>query len=115
MQLIMSPENCLHMYCKKGRIGDSIRADDKLEEWEDVDDAIKEFARLFQELTGNEFESWEREKKIQKKHHKFFPIDVVRHSSKFFVRQETVTLCLPNIKAYIWLITAALEFYRMTE
>uniref|UniRef100_A0A1S4AKM5 Poly [ADP-ribose] polymerase n=1 Tax=Nicotiana tabacum TaxID=4097 RepID=A0A1S4AKM5_TOBAC len=86
MQLIMSPENCLHMYCKKGRIGDSIRADDKLEEWEDVDDAIKEFARLFQELTGNEFESWEREKKIQKKHHKFFPIDVddgveVRHGA----------------------------------
>ncbi|XP_016488915.1 protein ADP-ribosyltransferase PARP3-like [Nicotiana tabacum] len=86
MQLIMSPENRLHMYCKKGRIGDSIRADNKLEEWENVDDAIKEFARLFEELTGNEFESWEREKKIQKKHHKFFPIDVddgveVRHGA----------------------------------
>ncbi|XP_060197046.1 protein ADP-ribosyltransferase PARP3-like isoform X3 [Lycium barbarum] len=86
MQLIMSPENRLHMYYRKGKIGDSIRADDKLEEWENVDDAIKEFARLFEELTGNEFESWEREKKIQKKHHKFFPIDIddgveVRHGA----------------------------------
>ncbi|MCE3049243.1 Poly [Datura stramonium] len=86
MQLIMSPENRLHMYYRKGRIGDSLRADDKLEEWENVDDAIKEFARLFEELTGNEFESWEREKKIQKKHHKFFPIDIddgveVRHGA----------------------------------
>lgn len=94
MQLIMSPENCLHMYCKKGRIGDSIRADDKLEEWEDVDDAIKEFARLFEELTGNEFESWEREKKIQKKHHKFFPIDVVCHSlNSLFFRKQLHSVC----------------------
>ncbi|KAK4339208.1 hypothetical protein RND71_040670 [Anisodus tanguticus] len=86
MQLIMSPENHLHMYYRKGKIGDSLRADDKLEERENVDDAIKEFTRLFEELTGNEFESWEREKKIQKKHHKFFPIDIddgleVRHGA----------------------------------
>ncbi|KAM3398092.1 hypothetical protein P3S68_001606 [Capsicum galapagoense] len=86
MQLIMSPENRLHMYHKKGRLGDSLRADDKLEEWENVDDAIKEFAGLFEELTGNEFESWEREKKIHKKHHKFYPIDIddgveVRHGA----------------------------------
>ncbi|OIT08015.1 PREDICTED: poly [ADP-ribose] polymerase 3 [Nicotiana attenuata] len=84
MQLIMARENHLHLYYKKGKIGDSLRADDKLEEWENLNDAIKEFAKLFEELTGNEFEPWEREKKIQKKHLKFFPIDIddgveVRH------------------------------------
>lgn len=73
----MSSENRLHMYYRRGKIGDSLRADDKLEEWENVNDAIKEFARLFEELTGNEFEPWERERKIQKKHHKFYPIDIV--------------------------------------
>ncbi|XP_010326979.1 protein ADP-ribosyltransferase PARP3-like isoform X2 [Solanum lycopersicum] len=86
MQLVMSSENRLHMYLRRGRNGDSLRADDKLEEWENVDYAIKEFARLFEEMTGNEFEHWEREKKIHKKHHKFYPIDIddgieVRHGA----------------------------------
>lgn len=71
------------MYYRRGRNGDSLRADDKLEEWENVDDAIKEFARLFEEMTGNEFEPWEREKKIHKKHHKFYPIDIVRHNLNY--------------------------------
>ncbi|MCD7468821.1 hypothetical protein HAX54_007319 [Datura stramonium] len=69
---------------EKGKIGDSPRADDKLEEWENVNDAISKFAKLFEELTGGQFELWEREKKIQKKNMKFFPIDIddgveVRH------------------------------------
>nr|GMD20526.1 poly [ADP-ribose] polymerase 3 [Ipomoea batatas] len=84
MQLIVEPENRLHMYYRKGRVGDTARVDDRLEEWENEDGAIKEFSRIFEELTGNEFESWEREKKIQKKPHKFYPLDVadgieVRH------------------------------------
>lgn len=58
-------------------MGNSPRADDKLEEWENANDAIREFAKLFEELTGNPFEPWEREKKIQKKNMKFFPIDIV--------------------------------------
>ncbi|KAL0436304.1 UNVERIFIED_CONTAM: protein ADP-ribosyltransferase PARP3 [Sesamum radiatum] len=54
------------------------------DEWENVDNAIKEFAKQFQGLTGNEFETWEREKKIEKKQYKLFPIDIddgveVRH------------------------------------
>ncbi|KAG9140059.1 hypothetical protein Leryth_010567 [Lithospermum erythrorhizon] len=85
-QLIMVPENRLHMYYKRGRIGDDAKAEDRLEEWDNIDNAIKEFARLFEELTGNEFEPWEREKKIQKKAHKFFPVDLddgveVRHGA----------------------------------
>ncbi|KAI3450704.1 hypothetical protein Pfo_007369 [Paulownia fortunei] len=84
MQLITVPENRLYMYFKKGRIGDDPRADERLDEWENVNNATKEFAKHFEGLTGNEFEPWEREKKIQKKSQKLFPIDMddgveVRH------------------------------------
>ncbi|XP_004506166.1 protein ADP-ribosyltransferase PARP3 [Cicer arietinum] len=85
MQLI-TQENRLHMYFKKGRVGDDPNAEERLEEFENVDNAIKEFVRLFEEITGNEFESWEREKKFQKKPLKFYPIDMddgveVRHGA----------------------------------
>ncbi|KAL1188616.1 Protein ADP-ribosyltransferase PARP3 [Cardamine amara subsp. amara] len=76
MQLITVPESNLNMYFKRGKVGDDPNAEERLEEWEDEEAAIKEFARLFEEITGNEFEPWEREKKIQKKPHKFFPIDM---------------------------------------
>ncbi|KAK9280654.1 hypothetical protein L1049_014351 [Liquidambar formosana] len=76
MQLIVVPETCLHLYYKKGRIGGSTRAEERLEEWDIVDDAVKEFVRLFEEITGNEFEPWEREKKFKKKRSKFHPIDM---------------------------------------
>ncbi|XP_026428891.1 putative poly [ADP-ribose] polymerase 3 [Papaver somniferum] len=84
MQLIVVPENRLHLYFKKGQVGDDDKAEERLEEKESVDDAVKEFAQLFKEVTGNEFEPWEREKKIQKKHTKFYPVDMddgvdVRH------------------------------------
>ncbi|KAI3884858.1 hypothetical protein MKX03_011713 [Papaver bracteatum] len=84
MQLIVVPENRLHLYFKKGQVGDDGKAEERLEEKENVDDAVKEFAQLFKEVTGNEFEPWEREKKIQKKHTKFYPVDMddgvdVRH------------------------------------
>ncbi|XP_031500285.1 protein ADP-ribosyltransferase PARP3 [Nymphaea colorata] len=95
MQLIMVPKDHLYMYYKRGRPGDDPKAEERLEERTTVysrrrvktnivDDAIKEFANLFQELTGNEFEPWEREKKINKQFNKFFPVDVddgmdVRH------------------------------------
>ena len=71
------PEKKLHLYYKRGKVGDDPKAEERLEEWEDEDDAIKEFARLFEELTGNGFLPWEREKKFQKKPHKFFVIDMV--------------------------------------
>ncbi|XP_008788145.2 protein ADP-ribosyltransferase PARP3 isoform X2 [Phoenix dactylifera] len=74
-QLIMVPENRLHLYFKKGRVGDDPRAQERVEEWS-MDDAVKEFVRLFEELTGNEFEPWEREKKFKKKPRKFYPIDM---------------------------------------
>ncbi|KAL5169733.1 Poly [ADP-ribose] polymerase 3 [Glycine soja] len=86
MQLIVVPENPLHLYFKKGRVGDDPNAEEQLEEWDNVDGALKEFARLFDEITGNEFEPWEREKKFQKKPLKFYPIDMddgveVRHGA----------------------------------
>ncbi|KAL8151174.1 hypothetical protein V2J09_020982 [Rumex salicifolius] len=74
-ELITVPEKNLHLYYKRGRVGDDARAEERLEEFENVDTAIAEFARLFEELTGNKFEPWEREKKIQKKPRKFFPVD----------------------------------------
>lgn len=76
-QLIMVPENSLHLFYKKGRVGDDPRAEERVEEMPSVDDAVKEFVRLFDELTGNEFEPWEREKKFEKKFLKFYPIDMV--------------------------------------
>ncbi|ESW04414.1 hypothetical protein PHAVU_011G093100 [Phaseolus vulgaris] len=86
MQLIVVPENRLHMYFKKGRVGDDPNAEERLEESDNVDSSLKEFARLFEEITGNEFEPWEREKKFQKKPLKFYPIDMddgveVRHGA----------------------------------
>ncbi|KAF8403271.1 hypothetical protein HHK36_011372 [Tetracentron sinense] len=78
MQLIMVPENHLYVYYKKGSDGDDSRAEERLEEWDDIDNAVKEFARIFEELTGNEFDPWEREKKFQKKCSKFYPIDMVQ-------------------------------------
>lgn len=77
MQLITVPESNLNFYYKKGKVGDDPNAEERLEEWTKDVDAIKEFASLFEELTGNEFEPWEREKKFEKKPHKFYPIDMV--------------------------------------
>ncbi|KAH9659937.1 protein ADP-ribosyltransferase PARP3 [Citrus sinensis] len=84
VQLITVPDSNLHLYYKKGKVGDDPNAEERLEEWTGVDNAIKEFVRLFEEVTGNEFEPWEREKKFQKKPLKFYPIDMddgveVRH------------------------------------
>lgn len=78
MQLITVPDSNLHLYYKKGKGGDDPNAEERLEEWTDVDNAIKEFVRLFEEVTGNEFEPSEREKKFQKKPLKFYPIDIVQ-------------------------------------
>ncbi|KAM1415053.1 hypothetical protein ACFX2I_006754 [Malus domestica] len=80
IQLITVPESNLNLYYKKGKVGDDPNAEERLEEWDIVDDPVKEFVRLFEEATGNEFEPWERKKKIQKKPLKFYPIDMdVRH------------------------------------
>ncbi|KAG6436404.1 hypothetical protein SASPL_101302 [Salvia splendens] len=84
MQLITIPEGQLYMYYKKGMIGNLDGVDEKLEERDNVDGAIQEFAKLFEGVTGNKFEPWEREKKIQKRLRKLFPIDMddgveVRH------------------------------------
>ncbi|XP_052885106.1 protein ADP-ribosyltransferase PARP3 isoform X1 [Gossypium arboreum] len=76
MQLVKVPDSNLHLYYKKGRVGDDPNAQERLEEWKDVVGAVKEFVRLFEEVTGNEFEPWEREKKFQKKPLKFYPIDM---------------------------------------
>lgn len=99
MQLITLPEKHLHLYYKKGNVGNDARAEEQLVEWENVDDAITEFKRLFEELTGNDFEPWEREKKFQKKPQKFFPIDMV-YTSIFWLQSglwieymETVSAC----------------------
>ncbi len=81
MQLIKLPEGNLHLYYKKSKLGSDKDkdAEERLEEKGNVDDAIKEFVRMFEEITGNEFEPWEREKKIEKKRMSFFPVDMVHH------------------------------------
>ncbi|KAL5976359.1 Poly [ADP-ribose] polymerase 3 [Asimina triloba] len=59
-------------------------AEERVEKKDDVNKAAKEFSQLFEELTGNPFEPWEREKKFEKKKFKFYPFDMdngidVRH------------------------------------
>lgn len=76
MQLVTVPDDNLHLYYKRGRVGDDPNVEERLEEWENVDNAVKQFAGMFEEITGNEFEPWEREKKFQKKLVKFCPVDM---------------------------------------
>ncbi|XP_030505783.2 protein ADP-ribosyltransferase PARP3 [Cannabis sativa] len=119
MQLIMVPENRLFLYYKKGKVGDDPNAEERQEEWENVDEALKEFVRMFEEVTGNEFESWEREKKIQKKPLKFYPIDMadgveVRHGA-LSLRQLgiAVTHCrLEPLVANLMKVMCSQEIYK---
>lgn len=62
MQLATIHESNLNMYFKKGEVGDDPNAEERLEEREDEGEAIKEFSRLFEEITGNEFEPWEQKR-----------------------------------------------------
>ncbi|XP_038900669.1 protein ADP-ribosyltransferase PARP3 isoform X3 [Benincasa hispida] len=83
-QLIKVPDKNLRLFYKKGKVGDDPNAEERLEEWENEGNAVKEIVRLFEEITGNEFEPWEREKKFEKKRSFFHPIDMddgvdVRH------------------------------------
>lgn len=74
------------MYYKKGRVGNDLTAQERLEERRDIDGAVREFAQLFEDLTENEFEPWEREKEFVKKRLKFYPIVMVLWAScKYFI------------------------------
>ncbi|CAM0949267.1 unnamed protein product [Alopecurus aequalis] len=85
LQLIIVPEEYLHLYYKKSPIGHDQMAEERVEDFGNCEgDAIKEFVRLFEEVTGNDFEPWEREKKFEKKSMKMYPLDMdigfdVRH------------------------------------
>ncbi|KAH6773045.1 poly ADP-ribose polymerase 3 [Perilla frutescens var. frutescens] len=84
LQLITVPEGRLYLYCKKGRTGDVCGAEERLDEWDNVDTAIKEFEKQFEGVSGNKLQPWEREKKIHKKYLNLYPIDIddgveVRH------------------------------------
>ena len=77
MQLVTLPDGRLYLYYKKGRVGDETRTEERVEEKSDVGFAVKEFAQLFEEATGNEFQLWEKEKRFAKKSLRFYPIDMV--------------------------------------
>ncbi|KAJ0084908.1 hypothetical protein Patl1_30430 [Pistacia atlantica] len=120
MQLITVPESSnLNLYYKKGKVGHDANAEERLEEWTNVDDAIKEYVRLFEDTTGNEFEPWEREKKFQKKPLKLYPIDMddgveVRHGG-LAMRQlgVAVTHCkLEPMVANFMKVLCSQEIYR---
>ncbi|CAL5424016.1 unnamed protein product [Camellia sinensis] len=119
MQLIMVPNTGLHLYYTKGRASDGTKAEERLEERENVDGAVKEFAKLFEELTGNEFEPWEREKKFQKKPRKFYPVDMgdgvdVRHGG-IGLRQKGVAVAhckLGPFVANFMKVLCSQEIYR---
>ncbi|KAI7982974.1 Protein ADP-ribosyltransferase PARP3 [Camellia lanceoleosa] len=119
MQLITVPNTGLHLYYTKGRASDDTKAEERLEERENVDGAVKEFAKLFEELTGNEFEPWEREKKFQKKPQKFYPVDMgdggdVRHGG-LGLRQKGVAVAhckLDPFVANFMKVLCSQEIYR---
>lgn len=91
MQLVMVPESRLHLYYKKGPIGHDQMAEERVEDFGSrVNDAIKEFCRLFEMVTGNEFEPWEREKKFEKKSMKMYPLDMVLNFAGLFVLELLV-------------------------
>ena len=77
MQLIEVLDKNFQMYYKKGNVGNDPMAEEQLVEWENVDDAITDLKRLFEELTGNEFEPWEREKILKKSFRSSSPVDMV--------------------------------------
>ncbi|XP_024370917.1 protein ADP-ribosyltransferase PARP3 [Physcomitrium patens] len=76
MQLIEMPNKAVYLYYKKGRVGDRLHNTERLEEMDSTRQAMREFVKLFETLTGNPFEPWEREKKFEKKPMKFFPVDM---------------------------------------
>lgn len=77
LELVEMPKGAIYLYYKRGRVGDRLHNSERLDEMDNPKAAVKEFVKLFQQLTGNEFEPWEREKKIEKKRNKFYPIDMV--------------------------------------
>lgn len=94
MQLVMVPENRLHLFYKKGPIGHDQIAEERVEDFGSrVNDAIKEFVRLFEEVTGNEFEPWERQKKFEKKSMKMYPLDMVLIESSGFFALDFIPRC----------------------
>jgi poly [ADP-ribose] polymerase 2/3/4 len=81
----MLPNNHLHLYYKKSRVRGDYKAEERVEDFESrVDDDIGEYVWLFEELTGNKFEPWEREKKFEKKPFKFYPFDIVSNTLDYF-------------------------------
>lgn len=85
MQIIAMPKEEKHyLYFKRGRVGDPTSGDERLDERTNVGETIKEFKQLFEDITGNEFEPWEREKKFNKKRLKFYPIDMVNWAQSCF-------------------------------
>ncbi|XP_078435135.1 poly ADP-ribose polymerase 3 [Wolffia australiana] len=119
MQLVALPGDRLCLYYKKGRVGDETRTEERVEEKDDVASALKEFAQLFEEATGNEFEPWEREKKFVKKSLKFYPIDMddgidVRYGG-LGLRQlgSAAAHCkLPPLAANLMKVLCSQEIYR---
>ncbi|EFJ15760.1 hypothetical protein SELMODRAFT_422701 [Selaginella moellendorffii] len=75
-QLVQVPDGTLYFYHKRGRLATGVPVNERMDEQTDVNKAIHNFAALFKEITGNEFEAWEREKKFTKKRSKFYPVDM---------------------------------------
>ncbi|KAI3916254.1 hypothetical protein MKW98_004695 [Papaver atlanticum] len=78
MQLIVVPESWLHLYFKKRQVGDDDKVEERLKEKENVDDAVKEFGSSSRKLQETNLIHGRGRKKIQKKHTKFYPVDMVQ-------------------------------------
>ena len=108
------PKGAIYLYYKRGRVGDRLHNSERLDEMDNPKAAVKEFVKLFQQLTGNEFEPWEREKKIEKKRNKFYPIDMVYKKRKNALKTVAflVSFKQPNICNLMSLRQTCFDRYR---
>lgn len=67
----------VYLYVKEGRVGDRRGVRQRLDKQESPQAAVRQFNKVFEQLTGNKFVEWERQKTFSKQRNKYFPIDMV--------------------------------------
>lgn len=75
-QLVEMPTGEIYLYYKTGRTGRRLPKVERCDEMRNAKHATREFVKIFEDLTGNPFDPWEREKKFEKKVMKFSPADM---------------------------------------
>jgi hypothetical protein len=67
----------IYLYVKEGRVGDRRGVKERLDVQDSPKAAVRGFTKVFEQLTGNKFEPWEKEKIFEKRRNRYFPLDMV--------------------------------------